>query len=299
MKSAHSPPKQLCAPSHVLISVAALTATFTTACLLILHPMWSGQLSSASTSASPPLPPLPSSPSSPSDCMMFSIISNSTPSTTTIPPHPHLQFASCTADRDCGQYSVCHLEQCKCYLGYLWSNVSEQCEPKHCSSDEDCISMAYTRCNGRNGLCQCQEEDYYLDWNSQSCRFSYLSSLQMIERSVPIVVVFVALILLSSAIARCYYLRRRGRREVDREAAAAALRTGRTPSNTTVHFFSVYDQIVASDTANFPPPPPYTTEAISPEEVKEIADSTCSHYSTPPPPYTTWSCVFSFVTRSS
>lgn len=214
------------------------------------------------------------------------ILSNTNTSITTLKP-THSLLENCFSDRDCGAHSVCHLQQCRCFLGYIWSNVSQECTPIHCTSDEDCLSIAYTRCNPRNNLCQCEEEDYYLDWNSQSCRFSYLSSLQMIERSVPIVVVFVALILLSSAIGRCYYLRRRRSQSTGNDEIAL---TGRSSSTTTANFFSVYDQIVANDTIHYPPPPPYTADYVKPDEIKETDNevSSCSHFSSPPPPYTTW-----------
>src|SRR5699024_8820968 len=145
----------------------------------------------------------------------------------------------------------------------------QRCEKIDCLNDNlRCNGMPFTKC--RSGSCQCQD-DYYLDYSSQQCKFSYISSLQMIERSVPIVVVMVALVLLSSAIGRCYYLRRQGPTPSDELRIES--------SN---NLFTFYDQVVVSDTRNYPPPPPYTLE-YEPKNSQNSAE--CSHFSSPPPPY--------------
>lgn len=174
----------------------------------------------------------------------------------------------CQSDQDCGIDATCHLFRCKCNLGYVWWEALSRCQQLFCQTDDNC-TMAYTKCRAHYCFCQ---DDYYLDWNSQTCKFSYISSLQIIERSVPIVVVLVALLLLSSAIARCYYLRKR--------QLPAELSAFEESPNT---LFTYYDQLVINDRHNYPPPPPYTPEESVPKDIP----GTTAHFSTPPPVYST------------
>lgn len=195
------------------------------------------------------------------------------------PPPPPLVGNHCQNESHCGMDSVCWQNKCRCVLGYTWSNERFRCRQVNCTTDEDCLDSPHTTCR-TNNACLCQD-NYYVDWNSQTCRFSYISSLQIIERSIPIVVVFVAFLLFAAAIARCYYLRKRritSTRALMGGHASSALRDGNNISTLlSENYYAYCDQLIASDTVNFPPPPPYVADC-SPKD-------TSTDTSAPPPPY--------------
>lgn len=183
----------------------------------------------------------------------------------------------CQKDNDCEIGAVCLDGQCRCAFGI---SDTSQCRIFTCTTDDQCSMIENTRCNG--DICIC-DEDYYLDWFSQTCQFSYLSTLEIIERLIPIIVAIIILLLLATAVTRCYIKRRRRSEETLQPSVSESNISTLLSEN----LYSYYDHLIINNQTAYPPPPPYSEEYSVPElNVTVDMEVHGAIGQTLPPPYT-------------